>query len=221
MAYLTDIELQALGVTRTADKYGEVYAIPCVLCGTPVTSRTFSVKRTYKCRVCANDLKAKREASNRAFRREVDTILAEQMGTDYDHMHRFEKGAAKFGPSYIDNIETARRAIMKYDSMPEVVACIELLHTGTRVIVHQPVGGYTVDFCLPDEKVVVEVDGTLYHNDAAKEYARDYALRNMLGDGWLVRHVPADAVVKDHAAFGRGMKRMLNGRRKQAGMASL
>lgn len=53
-----------------------------------------------------------------------------------------------------------------------------------------------MDYFLPDENVVVEVDGSPYYSDEDKEYMRDYALRHMLGNGWTVRHVPADAIVK-------------------------
>ena len=219
---MTDEELNRLGVTRTSDKYGKtVYYVPCVICGKPVGIRTFTTEKVMKCSFCKKEIARKRRAKVEAAREEMLGVLAEDLGTDYDHLKRFEKGSMKFGATYSHDIERARKAIDDFDSVPEVVACIELLHIGTRVIVHQDVGDYTVDFCLPDEKVIVEIDGSLYHSNEAKEQMRDYAISYMLDGDWLVRHIPADAVAKNPSAFGANMKRMLNARRDELGIERL
>lgn len=221
-ARLSDEELAALGISRKANEYGyDVYTIPCAICGLPVRVSSFNTEYVYKCNLCKSDIRKKRYAKNRAEKERVERFLAEDIGIDYEHFHRFESASAKFGLAYYIDVERARKVIEKFDSVPEVMACIELLHIGARVIVHQKVGDFTVDFCLPDEKVVVEVDGSLYHTNADKEYSRDYALKNMLGDGWLIKHVPADAIKKRHEAFGRNMKRLLNARREELGMGKL
>ena len=220
---LTDEELAVLGVTRRRSKLDNhaIYEIPCALCGRTAYSRTYSTVRVYKCRMCEKEIVKKRNARIQSARAQFEELLADEIGTDAKHVRRFDKGAAKFGRTYAKSIETARKAIEDYDSVPEVVACIELLHIGTRVIVHQPVGDYTVDFCLPVEKLVVEIDGSLYHNDKDKEYMRDYAIKYMLGSGWEVRHIPADSVMKNHSLFGRGMKKLLNTRRVEFGVDTL
>lgn len=218
----TDEELAELGVSRKKDEYGRTfYEVPCVVCGRPVGMRVFSTQKIVKCNFCKKEIKKKRDAKIEAAREELLSILADDLGTDYEHLKRFEKGSSKFGQAYADNIETARKAIDKFDSVPEVVACIELLHIGARVIVHQAVNDFTVDFCLPDEKVVVEIDGSIYHTDDAKQFIRDNAVTHMLGDGWDVRHVPSDAVMKNHEAFGRSMRKMLNARREAQGLKRL
>lgn len=212
---MTDEELNLLGVTRIKNDYGKtVYFVPCVVCGKPIGTHSFSTDKIFKCDFCKSEIAKKRKARIESAREELLGILADDLGTDYEHLKRFEKGASKFGDAYADNIETARKAIDKFDSVPEVVACIELLHIGVRVIAHQKVGDFTVDFCLPDDRIVVEVDGSIYHTDEAKEQMRDYAIMHMLGDGWEVRHVPSDAIMKNHAAFGKGMRRMLNARKR-------
>jgi len=218
---LTDSELAQLGVTRTEGEYGTVYTVPCSICGNPMTTRNFSATKSYKCKMCKNDVKRVRKEAIDAMRREHEQLLADRFGTDQKHMHRFETAAAKFGDEYAKSIETARKAVDEFDSMPEVMACIELLHIGARVITHQPVGDYVVDFCLPDEKVVVEIDGSIYHANVAKEEMRDHAIAYMLGIGWTVRHVPSDDVAKNHRAFGRIMRKMLDGRRDDMGMDRL
>lgn len=219
---LTDAELERLGIVRFRDQFGKnIYRIPCTICGEPVTSRTFSTEKVYKCTLCKNDIVARRKAKEKAAKEEADRALAEDIGIDYEHLRRFQKGTAKLGPEYLDDIEKARTVIERFDSIPEVIACVELLHIGARVIAHQKVGDFTVDFCLPDEKTVVEVDGSLYHSDEDKTWMRDYALKHMLGDGWVIRHIPADSVVKNHKAFGAGMRKMLNKRREDMGIKRL
>ena len=219
---MTDEELNRLGVSRDRSEYGRVvYRIPCSVCGKIVGLHTFSTDKAVKCSTCKKKAAKARKVRVDMAREALLGVLADDLGTDYEHLKRFERGAMKFGRNYSRDIETARKVIGKFDSVPEVVACIELLHIGTRVIAHQKVGDFTVDFCLPDEKVVIEVDGSLYHVDADKEFVRDNALKHMLGEGWTVRHVPADAIERRHESFGRSMKRMLNARREELGMSKL
>ena len=215
-------ELAALGVSREYDIHMKtVYTVPCSVCGRNTTTRSFSTNHAYKCRMCRKKVVQKRDDKAKIIKQQAEELFAEEFGLDVKHLRRFEKGAAKFSDLYVPNIETARKAADKFESIPEVIACISLLHIGARVIAHQKVGCYTVDFCLPDEKTVIEIDGSLYHNNAEKEFIRDLVLKNMLGDGWEVCHVPADAVAKNHAAFERNMRRKLNDRREELGIKPL
>lgn len=219
---LSDEELAALGVSRTPQQYGNsIYGVPCAVCGRPVHTRSYNTDKAYKCKLCRSDVAKIRNAMVKAVKEAHERMLAREAGTDYEHLHRFEKGAEKFGDSYAEDIEAARSVASRFDSIPEVIACISLLHIGARVIAHQRVGDFTVDFCLPDEKVVIEIDGSLYHTDETKEFMRDYALKNMLGNGWVVRHIPADAVAKKHVVFERSMRKMLNARREEQGLKPL
>ena len=213
---LSDSDLAQLGVSRGRDEFGKlVYFVPCIVCGKRIGTRQFTTERMYKCNTCKSEIAKKNKAKVKAAREDILSILAEDLGTDYDHLKRFENGSSKFGKAYSDSIEKARKAIDRFDSVPEVVACIELINIGARVIVHQRVGDFTVDFCLPDEKLVIEIDGSIYHRDDDKTSMRDYAVTNMLGDGWIVRHIPAEAVTKNHEAFGRGMGKLLKSRREE------
>ena len=219
---MSDAQLAEIGVSRTHPDYGNViYTVPCAICGEPIKMRSFTTEKAYRCSCCKSKAIEHYQARVKDAKRKYETEMAKGYGTDYVHFHRFDKAAAKFGVSYYPDIERARTVIDKFDSMPEVVACIELLHIGARVIVHQKVSDYTVDFCLPDEKVILEIDGSLYHKDATRTFARDNALSHMLGGEWTIKHVPADAVAKNHAAFGRNMRKMLNKKRKELGLKEL
>ena len=216
---LTDEELAVIGVRREINSYGHlIYIIPCDICGSPIRNSTFNTNTVYKCRMCRKDVLNKVHMKRKIAKEQYETAMAEDIGIDIEHYRRFEKASKKFSDVYSEDIEKARTVIERFDSIPEVVACIELLHTGARVIAHQRVGDFTVDFCLPDEKVVVEIDGSIYHTDENAEYMRDYAIKNMLGEGWIVKHIPSDAVMKNHQLFGKAMKRLINGRRFELGI---
>ena len=94
-------------------------------------------------------------------------------------------------------IEVARTRIEKYGSVPEAMMAIALIHYRYKIIPQQKVGQYIVDFAIPKEQIVVEVDGKPYHKDYSKEADRDEKIMLMLGVGWDVMHVPAEAVEKD------------------------
>ena len=210
----SDEELEAYGVKRTKANDGlSVYEMPCAVCGRTTRTRSFFPTKIAKCSFCRGEIEQKRIKKIAAAKKQHEEKMAEEIGIDRVHYSRFEKGVSKFGLEYLPAIERAEQAIEKFESVPEVVACIELLHNGVRVIPHQAVGTYTVDFCLPDEKVVVEIDGSIYHANPDREYRRDYAITNMLGSDWIIRHIPSDLVMKNHEAFGRNMKRMLDDRR--------
>lgn len=210
----SDDELEAFGVRRITTSSGSTfYEVPCAVCGRATRRYTFSPSKIVKCVICASEIEQKRRDKCKAVKRQHEEEMAEEMGVDAVHYRRFEKGVSKFGLAYYPSIEQAETVMSKFESVPEVVACIEMLYIGARVIPHQSVGSYTVDFCLPDEKVIVEIDGSIYHANADKEFRRDLALKNMLGSDWIIRHIPSDAVMKNHAAFGKGLKKLLDDRR--------
>lgn len=212
--FLSDDELAALGVKRTITDYGHiVYEVPCSICGKTTRVLRFNPTRSYKCVICDGAIIKKREEKRRLARLQHEEELAEEIGVDAVHYRRFENGVKKFGPKHFFAIEQAEKMIGKYESVSEVIACIELLYIGARVIPHQKVGELVVDFCLPDEKLIIEIDGSIYHTDIDKEQRRDKALINMLGSDWVVKHVPAESVAKEHKAFRKAMKIYLDDRK--------
>lgn len=108
-------------------------------------------------------------------------------------------------------IEQAYNAYVKFGSTPEAVAAIAMIHAGIKIIPQQPVSDYHVDFALPDDKLVVEIDGSIYHTDTAKEALRDETIKYNLGDGWRVLHIPADTVTVNPRAFELLIKRRTKG----------
>ncbi len=67
---------------------------------------------------------------------------------------------------------------------------------GFRVVPQVQIGGYTVDFLLPNEKAIIEVDGEPYHTDSAarkRDTRRDGSLQKM---GYLTIHIWTETLFK-------------------------
>lgn len=213
-SYLSDKELLAFGVIRTKDRWSgrARYTVPCDVCGKLVETGSYNTESVYMCKECTHETVSVRNRIKELAKWKNYQESEHGQGISYESYHRFDSAVKKFSDKYSDAIEKAKKYANVFDSTPEVIACIELLYIGVKVIAHQKVGSYTVDFCLPDEKLVVEIDGSLYHNDDVKDFWRDSAIKNMLGGQWEIKHVPADAVANDHAAFGRLIRKAIDSR---------
>lgn len=211
----TDDELQSLGVVRTVargrrQEETAAYIYKCATCGRPVTHLMLILSKPVYCNLCKADAKGKIKAARaEAERREKE--LADLNITNPDKLRRFQKAAdimRKVG-GYDAAISRAEKAYEKFGSTPEAVAAIILIHAGYRVIAQQPIASYRVDLVLPDEKTVIEIDGSLYHRDANKRELRDISIRQNLGAEWDVIHVPAEDMVERPKYFERLIKSRL------------
>lgn len=62
---LSKEELEALGVTKEETDYGELFVVPCVICGLPVRTRTYSTEKVYKCRLCREQVLRKQHTKKK------------------------------------------------------------------------------------------------------------------------------------------------------------
>ena len=104
------------------------------------------------------------------------------------------------------SIDLARTKIRRYESADEVLAAIVLIYYGYKVLFQQKIGRYVADFVLPDEKLIVEVDGKPFHSDARKELERDNAISLRMGIGWQVVHIATDELRKKPLALDEAIK---------------
>lgn len=74
---------------------------------------------------------------------------------------------------------------------------IELLKNHYKIIPQQKIGNKIADFVIPKEKLIIEVDGKIFHNNSEKEVKKDLYYNEQLGFEWIVIHVPADEIRKD------------------------
>lgn len=84
----------------------------------------------------------------------------------------------------------------KFDSAAEIIAAIILIHHHIKIKAQYKVAGYQVDFLLPDNKVVLEIDGVAHKLHTAKDAIRDDVIRHQLGRDWRIIRISADNIYK-------------------------
>lgn len=100
--------------------------------------------------------------------------------------------------AYKKPIELARTKAELYGSIPETMVAVELLKLGYHIVPQQKIGKYRVDFAIPKDKLVIEVDGYVYHRDNYKG-EREAIIQLSLGLDWKIIHIPAERIRKDIA----------------------
>lgn len=168
-----------------------VYLVKCSQCGAKMKSLSYGQNKKYVCPDCKYNRKVKQ--------REVEADLLDSITTKSDRrfakaVEELRKQTKHFG-QYAKVIRLAQTAAERYGSVPEAMVAIELLQLGYRVIPQQKIGKYRVDFYLPDEKIVVEVDGSLYHQK--QKDGREATIQLSLGIDTRIIHLPAELIAKD------------------------
>lgn len=166
-----------------------IFEIPCPKCGCIRKSRQYSRKRSMLCDYCRKDIKA-REKKEEIKEIDVETKYDKRFNSAVSEIENQVKDFS----NYADAISMARKRNTKYGSIPEAMVAIELLKAGYRIIPQQNINGYKVDFCLPDDKVIVEVDGEVYHKTINRK--REQAIQLRLGYKWRIIHIPAEKIRK-------------------------
>lgn len=177
-----------------------IYKIPCSICGTEVIKKRNGFKKTL-CKYCELSIKKKSDALISKELLEIETPAEKRFKTA---MERIKKQVQDF-ESYQKAIEIAKTRVEKYASIPEAMVAIELIRLKYCIIPQQKVGKYKVDFAIPKQKLVVEVDGELYHrNDKKKD--REASIQFSLGLSWKIIHIPAELIASDITKLKEIMK---------------
>jgi very-short-patch-repair endonuclease len=180
------------GIQYIGGEFGRGYfLIPCELCGKNVKKTQYSTTRNYLCDYCKGVVKKKKK------------IYLEQLeGIQTPNDKRFHKAVENiksqvkdFKP-YEKAIEIAKTRAEKYGSVPEAMVAIELLKNKYRITPQQKIGKYRVDFALPDQKKIIEVDGEIYHKNN-RNCDREATIQFTLGVSWKIIHIPAELITND------------------------
>lgn len=168
-----------------------VYKIPCAKCGTVTERRVYSSDKVYLCDYCKKH-KAKRKKTFEEQEYNVLTKRERQFEKAVTELYSQTKDKQKYEKA----IAIARKRVELYGSIPEAMVAIELIRLGYSIIPQQAVDKYHVDFCIPKEKIVIEVDGELYHR---KKFGgdREAVIQMTLGLEWLIIHLPAEKIRKN------------------------
>lgn len=169
-----------------------IYLVPCNVCGRTFESVTYSRKQTFRiCPECHKAVVAEKRRLREATYRMTTTADERR----FDSAIKIIKKQTKHFERYEKAIQGARKAVTKYGSIPEAVTAIELLRLGYPFVPQQKVGIYHVDFYIPKIPLVIEVDGTVYHQKPNKE--RDRYISAMIGNNVRIAHVPAEKITED------------------------
>jgi very-short-patch-repair endonuclease len=80
----------------------------------------------------------------------------------------------------------------KFDSSEEIIAAIILIQNRYHIRPQVKVGKYQADFMLPDDKVILEIDGERHKNRKDYDSRRDTKMKEILGEGWQIIRIPTD-----------------------------
>lgn len=169
-----------------------VYCIPCDKCGEIIKLMTYGSDKTYLCEYCRKQIVRKKKILEQ---NELDKVLTRKEQQFAKAIGKIKAQVKNFS-IYNNAINLARRRVESYGSIPEAMVAIELVKLGYQVIPQQKIGKYRVDFVLKDKKVVVEVDGSIYHRDIFKG-DREAIIQLSLGMDWVIVHIPAEGIEKN------------------------
>lgn len=169
-----------------------VYIVPCQNCG-KVTERTsYGGNIAYICPACREKKKQHQKEVEQAW---FDIIEEKGEARFNKALDQIEKQVKSFD-KYERAAEIARQGQGKYGSVPEAMVAIELIRLGYSIIPQKKVGKYRVDFYVPKQKFVIEVDGQMYHRNIYKG-EREAQIQFALGLDVKIIHVPAELIAKD------------------------
>jgi len=184
------------GIKYDDNGYRLLYYVPCQNCGKIHGRRKYTGKEIYLCPACLELKHAKQRAEVEALALSMPDAETKEEKRYRSAVEAIEKQVGSL-KGYEKAVDICRKATYKYGSIPEAMLAIELIRKGYRIITQQKVGKYRVDFALPNEKLIIEVDGSIYHTNKQKELEREASINYAIGLDWRFIHIPAESISKD------------------------
>lgn len=181
-----------------------IYLVPCAKCGEMVKRKTYGRNSIVLCDSCKLKEEKQKEAVAEAWFDIIETKAERRFNKALDEIQAQVKNFSE----YEEAVKVARKAIDKYGSVPEAMVAVELLRLKYKIIPQQKVGKYKVDFYVPEDKFVVEVDGELFHRDN-RHPNREATVQLSLGLDVKIIHVPAELIRKDIRKLGECIDKFL------------
>ena len=177
------------------NKYSERYYPLCCICGKEVMTYSYRSNKQYTCKQC----KLEKALADKETRVEEDYEVKER---------KFENAVnrVKQVVCFTEDYEIAAGKIHAklhnsgwFQSTEEIMVAIELVKNKIKSRHQVQFGKYKADFVLPEEKIVLEVDGTPFHNNFTrdKENLRDNLITIALGTEWEVIRISDNLINKN------------------------
>lgn len=175
----------------------------CWMCGKVGTTQWSSIKeklyigeycdtprRTY-CEDCFEKAKQQLEEDNAEYVRLKKKLMfdralhsLERQGLD---MYEYREA--------IDAVEEfATEKPDKFDSSDEMMAAVILCYNRINAIYQYKVLRYQCDICIPEWKVIVEIDGDVHTSKRERDKYRDIEIIKELGEGWNIIRIKAELI---------------------------
>lgn len=157
----------------------------CTMCGKEYESEEYG---TYTCAECEEkiNLIKKMEMVDKARK-----LLEKKIGKSRILKQKID--VSKFSELVKDR---AIKGIDKFSSIPEAAVAIQMEKIGLEYETQKEVAGKRVDFYIPELKIILEIDGELYHTDGNKSFLRDREIMREVGEEWEIVHIEASKVPK-------------------------
>lgn len=81
-----------------------------------------------------------------------------------------------------------------FSSMPEAVVAIQMERIGLKYETQKDIAGKKADFIIPEIKIILEIDGELYHTDEDKSFLRDRKIMAVVGEEWEIVHIHTNKI---------------------------
>lgn len=179
------------------------YYPPCYVCGAGVPSWNYIRGVKYSCPECKKNL--------------AEMVVRDK---NEDSKERKYKDAVKrIGKvSSLEPYEFAMKQVAAhlhkpgwYQSTEEIMVAMELIRRKVTAYHQVKVLNYHVDFLLPKLKVVLEIDGTIFHGKEKKGFdsLRDELICGVLGEGWEVIRISTDNINMNVTRLMTAIKKVL------------
>ncbi len=189
------------------------YYPPCHYCGQPIFSWAYQRGVRYTCPDCRKEvIRQKRDdmsenAMNKKLKKLTHAVKRVSGVTD---INPYEK-AIEYISNHLDRPGW-------FQSTEEIMVAMELIRRGVKAYHQVKVYDYRVDFVLADMKVILEIDGPIYHGKDKERYQqiRDDAIRRKFGEHWEVIRIKTDCINMNITKLLPAIKAVLKKRKKNA-----
>lgn len=194
------------GIRIQKDKYGADWYYPkCHLCGEEVPSLNYRRGIKYTCKACKlENRKREKITTTQAKIEKRQKMLSKAIARISKHtsIKKYEKAIAVVE-------QMTDECYHAFDSTEEIMVALVLLQNDIQFR-HQVRFGarYTADFVLDEQKVVLEVDGDIYHGKEKQDYQRfrDDLIIAALGPEWEMLRIKTSTINQNVTRLPKAIK---------------
>ena len=178
--------------TYRAKSGDQLYFPKCHKCGNEITMINYRSGVNYTCKECKTEFYLADKERKEPLDKETKDKKLENA------INRIKQRVRNFG-KYDEAIKIVKDNLYKknwFDSTEEIMVAIELLHKKVNLRHQVKMGRYRADFVLPNYKIVLEVDGVMFHNENTRkrEQLRDNLIILSLGAEWEVIRITDELI---------------------------